>query len=595
MKYRTRNALSVSLAFHFCFFIAAFYFVMQNQPINSDKANLSVELISLTDETRLKPPQKKISRSFLDAEPEFITAPISISETPPTFSAPTAVINETPRPVLGRSLQVEVEIEDPSSALNLSREDWSETSTAARTLQEADSNLSKTEAASPSGNTQFGTKRSGPATGRRAPQISTLKIGQEASEGNGDGLSAAALAEINEKRKSLPRVPFSQLMETLAEDIIEVSDGDPIDVAFIIDASGSMHDNIKAVAEHLHKMIDIYIASEIDYSLGLTDFWTRKGANVITVRQLTKDFKVYQRVLQAIGIHQDENALDAIFQTAKELRFRPTSTRHFILVTDEPFTSLKGLSLPYTISYCQEFGISVHVLGLPLAEHQTLALETGGKWHIIPEKQRPAVTRNPQSFRTPVNKAAALRSAKWSDVARISSNLLQHSNTAPLDIILFIDSSESMESKVQPLLQELDYLARTLDTGFIDYQMGVVRFRSRASMNIVNVFNPPQTPKQIRKIIELPCQEDETLLDAIAEGMRRLKFRPNALPYFILVTDEPVAGKYSSAAIIQMLEEKGVLVSVIGTYDDFQQQVAHKTRGVWVPIPEGHTANNAYW
>jgi len=114
-------------------------------------------------------------------------------------------------------------------------------------------------------------------------------------------------------------------------------------------------------------------------------------------------------------------------------------------------------------------------------------------------------------------------------------------------------------------------------------------------VNIVNVFNPPQTLKQVQKIIELPCQDNEMLLDAVVEGLRRLKLRSNAQPYFILITDEPAEGEYSPLAIIQMLEQKDILVSVVGTYDDFQQQVANKTGGVWVPIPEGHTTNNSYW
>ena len=73
-------------------------------------------------------------------------------------------------------------------------------------------------------------------------------------------------------------------------------------------------------------------------------------------------------------------------QTVKELRFRPTSKKHFILVTDEPFTSRIGLSVADTIAHCREFGIYVNVLGLPLDEHQLIAAETGGKWHVIPEK-----------------------------------------------------------------------------------------------------------------------------------------------------------------------------------------------------------------
>ena len=85
------------------------------------------------------------------------------------------------------------------------------------------------------------------------------------------------------------------------------------------------------------------------------------------------------------------------------------------------------------------------------------------------------------------------------------------------------------------------------------------------------------------------------LLDAVAEGLEQLKLRSNAQPYFILITDEPTEGAYSSLGIIHMLQQKHIIVSVIGTYDDFQQQVANKTGGVWVPIPEGHITNNSYW
>ena len=84
-------------------------------------------------------------------------------------------------------------------------------------------------------------------------------------------------------------------------------------------------------------MVDVYKASKIDYALGITEFWAGEDGNKIKVVQLTKSFTEYKRTLQAIRTHRDENALDAIVQTVKELRFRATSKRHFILVTDEPF------------------------------------------------------------------------------------------------------------------------------------------------------------------------------------------------------------------------------------------------------------------
>ena len=589
MKSATRKALSVSLIFHLFFLITTFYVMVQNQPIGSDKASLAAEIISAENTARPKPLQKKIMPRL--HTPSRDLSDVTTAESPPSLVSPVAVPTENPRPALGRSLQAELETEKPSASLDLSKKSWNDVSTAARTLRDIEGNLSKTEAASPAGDTTFGAKRSGPPRIQRAPKISTLKIVEEEED-----ISAALIAEIREKRKVLPKASFPQVMKKLAQDIVETSEGGPIDVVFVIDTSGSMRDNIEAVTKHLKEMVDIYKASKIDYALGVTKFWAGKEGNKITVVQLTKSFTEYKRTLQEIITHQDENALDAVVQTVKELRFRPTSKKHFILVTDEPFTSKMGLSVADTIAHCREFGIYVNVLGLPLDEHQILAAETDGKWHLIPEEPRPQMAQRPNRAMSPRSKAVSLRNAQWSDVhTKIGSHVLQRSTYTPLDIILFVDSSESMDDKLPNFLQELDILVRKWDNALIDYQIGVVRFRSRASVNMINVYNPPQTLEQIRKIVELPRQDDEMLLDAVAEGLRRLKLRQDAQTYFILVTDEPAEGEYSSLAIIQMLQQKQVLVSVVGTYDDFQQQVATKTGGIWVPIPEGQRTKNSYW
>ena len=587
-KSATRKALFISLVFHLCFLCTTFYILVQNQPIVSDKASLTAELISTEHTARPKPLQKKLA-----PRPRMLAhdlTDVNTGESPPSLASPVAVPSETPRPALGRSLQAEVEKEKPSPSLDLSTQNWGDVSTAA-TLREAEGNLSKTEAASPAGDTTFGAKRSGPPRIQRAPKIPTLKIVEEQEE----GISPALLEEIKEKRKVLPNIRFPMLMKRLAQEIVETSEGGPIDVVFVIDASGSMGDNIKSVIEHLKEMVDVYKSSKIDYALGVTEFWARKEGNEIKVTQLTRSFTEYKRTLQAIRTHQDENALDAIVQTVQELRFRATSKRHFILVTDEPLTSREGITLANAIAHCREFGIYVNVLGLPLDGHQSLATQTGGKWHLIPEEPRQQMPQRANRTPTARNKAVSLRKAQWADVAKVGDPVLRFGGSIPVDIVLFIDSSKSMEDKLPNFLQQLDILVRDWDNAFIDYQIGVVRFRSRASVNMINVYNPPQTLEQVRKIVELPCQDNEMLLDAIAEGMRRIKLRPNAQPYFILVTDEPAAGEYSPLAVIQMLEQKRVLVNVVGTYDDFQQQVATKTGGVWVPIPEGQTTNHLYW
>ena len=587
-KSATRKALFISLVFHLFFFSTTFYVVMQNQQIASEVASLSAELISVENTARPKPPLKKIAPRPRMLSHELVD--VSTSESPPFLASPVAVTAETRRTALGRSLQAEVETETPSPSLDFSKKSWDDISTAARTLRDVEGNLSKTEAASPAGDTIFGTKRSGPPRIQRASKISTLKIAEEE-----EGISAALLEDIQEKREVLPNIAFPLLMKKLAQEIVETSEGGPIDVVFVIDASGSMGDNIRAVIEHLKEMVDVYKTSKIDYALGVTEFSANKKINEIKVVQLTRSFTEYKRTLQEIRVRGNENALDAVVQTIKELRFRPTSKRHFILVTDEPLTSRDGIKVTDAIAYCREFGIYVNVLGLPLDEHQKLSAETGGKWHLIPEDPQLQMAQRSNRSLNPRIKAVSLRNAQWANVMKVGDAVLKLSGSTPVDIVLFVDSSKSMEDKLPNFLHHLDILVRKWDNAFVDYQIGVVRFRSRASVNMINIYNPPQTLAQVRKIVELPCQDDETLLDAVAEGLRRLKLRPNAQPYFILVTDEPAKGEYSPLAIIQMLEQRHVLVSVVGTYDDFQQEVATKTRGVWVPIPEGQRKNNAYW
>ena len=153
------------------------------------------------------------------------------------------------------------------------------------------------------------------------------------------------------------------------------------------------------------------------------------------------------------------------------------------------------------IAYCREFGIYVNVLGLPLNEHQRLATETGGRWHAIPEEPQPQTAQRPKMPMPLRNRAAYLRNAQWTDVTKVGDAALLLSGNTPIDIVLFIDSSKSMDDKLPHFLKQLDILVRDLDNALIDYQMGVVRFRSRASVNIVNVFNPPQTLKEVRKIV----------------------------------------------------------------------------------------------
>ena len=177
---------------------------------------------------------------------------------------------------------------------------------------------------------------------------------------------------------------FRSVIKELTEDIIDSSGGAPVDVVFVVDASGSMQDNINAVAEHLGGMVDAYKASEIDYQLGLTHFTVGNRQNHIRVSQLTQDLEKYKAALYEIQLGGDENALDAINETVMKLRFRSNAIKHLILVTDEPFTSLHGFTVDDAINLCRKNKVYVNVLGIVDPKHKYLAAVTGGTWHPIP-------------------------------------------------------------------------------------------------------------------------------------------------------------------------------------------------------------------
>ncbi len=413
-------------------------------------------------------------------------------------------------------------------------------------------------------------------TGVRSPGKGTgigtgLKIKSTGKgTGKGDGLGKIGDSIGDDS------LPFGSTIENLAYDIIQSSGGTPIDVVFVVDISGSMLDNVKAVPQHLGQMVDIYEASGSDYALGLTLFRTfRTGGNNIQVHPLTTDVDYIKQPLYGIRAKHDENILDAIDQTVMKMQFRKNTIKHLILVSDEKYLeSEQGLTADQVIRRCRENEISVNVLGVDNLDHKRLARETGGTWHAIPE--------DTMGISNPYTTQA------------ISKVILKDAASMPVDIILFIDGSKSMADKVPYLKQQIDFWMRDWDIALIDYRVGVVRFRADGTINMVNVFKPPQTQQQIHAILRLPCKEDENLLPAIAEGIRRIKFRAGSKKHFIFLTDEPVKTKSSIAGTIALLKDLPVAVCVIGTNDPFQKQVAQQTGGIWVAIPDGKKKQQPY-
>ena len=580
----THKALLISMILHVLLIITLFYFKVSERDlyIIKDSVDVSISTIPKQLQTKIKSPEPQQRKTTVydmartpQSKIEAIKPQITIKQ---RLDHTSPIITEQPR------------LEDTNTAPDIDVN----VSTDFRELKQVEGGISTVESANSTTGNSLGSKRSGTFGIQRTPTRSSLDI---AGQIGGVGDEPTDIGGLYETKPELPKVTFSSVMKTLGEEIAETSDGGPIDVVFVIDASGSMGDNINAVAVHLSEMIDVYKSSDIDYQLGLTKFNTKADIKVnnIEVMQLTNNLNEYKRNINAIMVGKDENALDAVEKTVIDMKFRPTSQKHIILVTDEPLTSIEGKTVRGTIDLCREFGIFVNVLGLPDDKHQLIAIRTDGKWHAIPENEKKRPLSQQYTPPTEKGKTQFLRHAKWSELQRIGKSVLAKSESSPIDIVLFIDGSNSMEDKVSALLTQIEFWFRNWDNSLIDYQVGIVRFRMRGSVNMVNVYNPPQTLEQTRKIIELPSKLNEDLIHAINEGMRRIKLRPDAQTHLIIVTDEPLGTNMSYEGVIKFLAEKHIIVSVVGTFDGFLQQVTEKTGGTWVAIPNGNLINQPYW
>jgi len=173
---------------------------------------------------------------------------------------------------------------------------------------------------------------------------------------------------------------MSDRLQRIAAWMGSSSKADAVDVAFVLDTSGSMEDNIKAVGNHLDDMAASLKSSGLDYRIAVIKF--RYLRRDMLVFPFTKDVDRYRRLLRNVRCYGDERALDALDKAMDQLQFRDGAKRHFILVTDEP---LKG-SLPFieVLSRCRRMEIAVTVIGIDDPLHKALAGQTGGIFLHIP-------------------------------------------------------------------------------------------------------------------------------------------------------------------------------------------------------------------
>ena len=161
-----------------------------------------------------------------------------------------------------------------------------------------------------------------------------------------------------------------------------------------------------------------------------------------------------------------------------------------------------------------------------------------------------------------------------------------------VDIVVMLDYSRSMGGKSQVIMLGLSTLIGRVDILPINYRIGLIRFaEAKDAIKVINgavVTQMPLNESTLESYMEAPFGGDEHLIDAIVEGVPKVKFSPYASRFLLILTDEPTTGKYPPERALRLCQSLGIRAYVIGHPGptDFQKTLAEQTGGRFFTMPK---------
>jgi len=163
-----------------------------------------------------------------------------------------------------------------------------------------------------------------------------------------------------------------------------------------------------------------------------------------------------------------------------------------------------------------------------------------------------------------------------------------------LDVVFVFDTTGSMDSKINALLQTCAQFvdeAKSLD---LDSQFALISF---GDISIVGGSDKIELVVPLTDNIErikhglahIPRNsgygnEGETSLEAIQEAFK-IQYRPGTIKALILITDEPaVQANLKAKEMIEALAQKEFLVFVISPPEPYFKEMAKRNGGIWLEV-----------
>ena len=411
------------------------------------------------------------------------------------------------------------------------------------------------------------------------------------------------------KKKEEITVDIGKSLVEIAQRASRQSANQMVDLVLVIDGSLAMTGPGRTVEERVVDMANTFEESIIDYQFGLVWFQNAGKTSQITVKPLQAGLIEIEDNFRNVPPPKFKgrvagHGLDAIMKGLEELQFRSDAEKHLVVVTNSKLKTSWGGGdeqnqlIGKILDWCKQDKIRINIIGIGEEIQVQLADYTGGKWYAIDEYQR-------KVDHAPLVDKSIL---KVDGIFRRIAQHIAETVKQPADIVFVYDSSLSMDEEVSEICTGLDTLVGILDSEGLDYRFGMIRFwaRSGGGESSMTITRPPLSAEQVKKLFRRPRQGDEHLLDAIMEGVPKLRTPDDRKLVLFVVTDEPSSSgpetRYTYTKAVEVCRRAGAQVNVIGgiaptgghslspgsgrgVFEEFQRRAPAATNGVHYIMP----------
>ena len=381
------------------------------------------------------------------------------------------------------------------------------------------------------------------------------------------------------EKKDVLKADIGASLKDIAKRTTQHAQTPKVDIVFVVEGSRRMGSHLAELEKRIVDMLTVIEAKTLDYRFALVGFHSAQGEPRVTLHQWTFDYLSIAHAFQSMQVESGNNiesgyGLDAVVKGLNELEFRDEVTTQFVVVTNSRMRTswtdakAKNRISEQIIGLSRRNNVQLNFIGISERVQAELTDETHGKWYPIDSKQQRMDGQKIRSGETIADKAILRVDGIFK---RIAENLVANCRgPGEVDVVFIFDYSLSMEPKTDAACDGLDQMVSVFKSAGLDYRFGMIRFWAAVGggESTVVVTNPPLEPEQVKSLFRLPKMGDEHLLDAVIEGIPKLRTDAARDLVLVIVTDESTSKRtekgYTVGQAISVCRGAFAKVYVIG-------------------------------